>query len=317
MIDQRMTKIDNKMEQIFQQQIGTDAKIANVQKALDEMVVRQDQFDGSLGQMAQEIDKLREENAQLSSKVEAIHRKSTLHNIRIFDFPIRDGEANSELDLKAAFQNYAKEKLNLEMELHEINRMYFTGRGRNKHLVVEFVLWQSKRNVMAHLKNLKTTDPRSKVTFCDDLTQRELMNKKANLPMFKQLKARAGPNDVVELRRGDIFINRARQSPQDLHSLQRHLHNNYRTGLNQDGNRTMQVGRQRNQQIEVTMEHQTQNYVTEQQQLSSQQQLPSQQLLSLQQLPSQQRLSPQQQQSSQQVSAQAQVPTQPPTLLQL
>ena len=105
MIDQRMTKIDNKMEQIFQQQIGTDAKIANVQKALDEMVVRQDQFDGSLGQMELEIDKLRKENAQLSSKVEAIHRKSTLHNIRIFDFPIRDGEANSELDLKAAFQN--------------------------------------------------------------------------------------------------------------------------------------------------------------------------------------------------------------------
>ena len=76
---------------------------------------------------------------------------------------------------------------------------------------------------MSNLKTLKTSDPASKVSFCNDLTQLELAKKKANMKIFVELKERAGLNDRVEFRRGDIFIIKHPQSLKVLQQIQQQI----------------------------------------------------------------------------------------------
>lgn len=219
LLDTRLSKIDEKMEKIYKQQLDTDSKITNLQKGMQEIKKRQDNMEQNLEQTKREIQNNNHQTAQTWSRVEALDRRLIQNNIRIFNLKTED--AKTEPEVKEKFIVFAKQYLGVEVSVNEINRTYFSGKGKGKHVVIEFVLRQSKYNIMSSLKNLRTTDPESKFSVCDDLTPFELGNRKAKLPLFKQLKSKAGPNDTVQLRRGDIYVNKVLQSEESANELLR------------------------------------------------------------------------------------------------
>lgn len=217
LIDTRLSQLDQKMDRILQQQLSTDRRIADMQTSLKTMSARQDKVEHDLAAANRELYSIRNEHGRTVSRVEAMDRRYIRNNVRVFNLPTDD--AKTEPELRQKFVYFVREKLDVDLTGNDINRIYFSGRGRGKHLVVEFVMSQSKRNVMTSLGALRTNHPDCKVSVTDDLTPTELNNRKANLPLYKQLKAKAGPNDRVELRRGDMYVNRVRKSRDDVCAL--------------------------------------------------------------------------------------------------
>lgn len=215
---QLMINMNYKIDTMLQNQVDMNKQISGLHKTVAETTKRQEELAESMKEVKGEIKILRKENDNLRNKLEVSERKSLLQNIRIFRFP--GGEKRPE-ETKEDVLSFVKGKLNMNINDIEINRTRWVGPSNARHVLVEFLHWQTKQAVMANLKNLKNldpSDPAAKVSINHDLTQNEMVNKKANLPKFRELKKWAKDGEV-ELRRGTIFYNRKKQQTQEIDDL--------------------------------------------------------------------------------------------------
>lgn len=245
-MEKKFSELGRKIDQIHNQQKVTDGKIAGLQTSLQGLSQRQNNAETNIEKVQDSVNELRRENDYMRQQVEQLRRSSVQQNIRVFNYPGLD-ETKTEHDLKIDFLSYLRAKLNLTLEVQEINKVYIAGRRTaKKHLVVEFVWWATKMAVFKNLKNLQTTEPDAKVSFQDDLTHAELQNKKVNLPLLAEARKILTVNDKINLRRGSIFINGKKQSPEDLNKLKAAIRRNaatpnLNTGSAQQNNPTTQT----------------------------------------------------------------------------
>lgn len=231
LIETHFQQMGMKMDAMLVQQKETDGKVADLQKCMQNLAQRQKKSEENMKDAQQVIQHLQKQNEDLSSRVEWLQRESIMHKIRVFNYPGLQ-EPKTEQERKVEFLTYVNLKLLLKLDAQEINRISIAGKGTKRHLLVQFLFWPSKINVMRHLKNLKTTDPDSKISFQDDLTQAELQTKKENLPLLSEMKAAASPDQKVTMRRGTICINGQRQTKPDLQKIKTQIRNNAPTNLN-------------------------------------------------------------------------------------
>lgn len=237
LMETRFNELGKKMDAIFYQQRETDVKIVQMQKSMQDLTTRQKKSEEKVNETQDTVKQLQKDNEQLASKVEWLQKETTLQKIRIFNYPGLE-ELKTEDALKMNFLEFVKTKLRLNMEIQEINKISVAGKGTKRHIIVHFLFWPSKLNVMRHLRNLKITDPNCPVSFTDDLTHAELQMKRVNLPLLSILKARAGPDQKVTMRRGTIFINGQKQTSQNLQNLGANLTNQEQTMDLQQGGAT-------------------------------------------------------------------------------
>lgn len=223
LLDSRLSKIDDKLERVYQHQLGTDSALADIQRTLRSINERQTEIENEMEDTRRDVEEIRHEQSRVIHRLENMERKSIENNIRVFNIPDVN-EIKTEAELKQKFVTFVDEKLGVQITARDISNIYHSGRTRGKHVFVELALRETKRSIMSNLKKLKETDPRNEISFCDDLTPLELTNRKSNLPLFKQLRASAGERDRVELRRGELIVNRIRRTPDEARDLLRKVH---------------------------------------------------------------------------------------------
>lgn len=207
--DQLMSVMRNlgmKMDVMTQNQISLDNKVSNLQHSVTQLQCMQSEFRREITEMSTNMETIRRKQDNMLKEMERERSEKREQNIRVFSFPTKG--ADTEDGRRAEFIDYCQEKLGITLATEEINRIKISGQGRSQHWVVKLLTWSAKMKIFKNLKNLKISDPDSKISFDDDLTMEELARKKANQPLFKDLKRQAGPHDVVQMRRGEIYVNK-------------------------------------------------------------------------------------------------------------
>ena len=195
----------NSLDRLCKLMEEMNSEIREIRNTVTNIEKKQTFLETSVLNIRTTTNRLQQQQETIQSEIEELKSYSRRQNIRIFGW---DGKgAKNEEECKTNFITFAKDYLKLHLEAAEINRAHWIGAGSKKAMIIQFLTWSSKMKVMTNLKNLRTTAPTENISINDDLTKAENEAKKANLPLYKKLKAEAGPGDRIQLRRGSIFVN--------------------------------------------------------------------------------------------------------------
>lgn len=155
---------------------------ASLQPVLQEINDKLVNADKIISTLQIQNDELVEENKRLKSEIDAVQQYSRRNNIRIYGIKETDGE-----DTDRIVVNLFKEKLNVDLDIHQIDRSHRVGadKTRSRHIIVKFISYRDKRKVLQNRKFLKA----SGISIEEDLT-------KERLNLFKTARAKLKKENV-------------------------------------------------------------------------------------------------------------------------
>lgn len=158
-----------------------------------------------IGELKQKLKSVEQENESLEARIESLERKSRKNNLILFGLKLEESDnvVNDTL-------SELKRLIDVDIDRSDVNNLYILNKSEKKPIIVEFVSFLKKLEVLGNCKKLRG----SKVYISHDMTYRQ---REENKVLRKHLKlARIHKENKCYIRGPRLFVNGIAYSADEL-----------------------------------------------------------------------------------------------------